>query len=236
MKSLSLFIHVYYPNSWKLICERCDHIFQQANNIIVTACHDDVIEEIKATEYNIVVLKVPNIGKDIGGKLGSLSYYLTCCQETEYLAFLHDKISPQTINAEYWFDKLYEIFKKKKFSRVMELFGRHKNIGIAGSKTFLKNEFIKQKKIFDTTNNNILQKLIKAFGLTCKAYNYIGGTIFIARSKIFNHFFSAHSPLQIRESLEPGNVLDLEHGTNTHSWERMFCLIAQAQGYKVVGV
>src|ERR1044072_5618620 len=102
MNSLSFFIHVYYPGSWKMILGKCAWLMKDAENIIVTACHDEVIAEIKTASPEAVVLKVPNMGKDIGGKLASISYYLNFCRPTSYLAFLHDKISPQTLNAEYW--------------------------------------------------------------------------------------------------------------------------------------
>lgn len=232
--SISVIIHVYYPRSWKLIRKHCMPLLERASNIIITACHEDVMEELDIE--NAVVLKSTNMGKDIGGKLISLAYYLSFCQPTDYIVFLHDKISPQSINADYWFNKLYEVFEEGNFSKMLRLFGKKKKIGIAGSKHFLKNEYIKSENKFNSTNSSILMKLINTFKLKCKSYNYIGGTIFMAKSEIFSNFFSRHHSLDIREQLEPGNVLDLDKGTYTHSWERMFCFIAQAQGYKVVGV
>lgn len=236
MNSLSFFVHVYYPGSWQLILGKCAHLFAKAENIIVSACHDEVINEIKSATPEAIILKVPNKGKDIGGKLAGISYYLNFCRPTEYLAFLHDKISPQTLNAEYWFDQLYDIFGEKKLEEISRRFVSDSRVGLAGSKIFLKNEYSKSRQGFDTTNNEILQELIKRYDIGSSDHNYIGGTIFIVRNEIFTRFFSEHSALQIRASLETGNVLDLESGTQTHSWERLFGLITQHQGYKVIGV
>lgn len=236
MNSLSFFVHVYYPGSWKLILAKCERHFQKAENIIVSACHDEVIAEIRRATPEAMILKVPNKGKDIGGKLAGISYYLNFCRQTEYLAFLHDKISPQTLNAGYWFDQLYDIFEDKKIGEIFRRFESDKRTGLAGSKIFLKNEYSKSKKSFATTNNEILLELISRYNLSSNDHNYIGGTIFIVRNEIFTRFFLEHSALQIRSSLETGNVLDLESGTQTHSWERLFGLIAQHQGYKVIGV
>jgi lipopolysaccharide biosynthesis protein len=232
--TISVIIHVYYPGSWQLIRQNCISLLKRANNIIITACHEDVIEELDME--NAVILKSTNVGKDIGGKLISLEYYLSFCKPTEYIVFLHDKISPQSINADFWFNKLYEVFEENKFPKMIRLFDKKKKIGIAGSRYFLKNEYIRSEKKFDSTNSSILLQLIEKFKLKCKSYNYIGGTIFMAKSEIFSNFFSRHHSLEIREQLEAGNMLDLYSGTYTHSWERMFCFIAQAQGYKVVGV
>jgi hypothetical protein len=40
----------------------------------------------------------------------------------------------------------------------------------------------------------------------------------------------------IREGLESGNALDFTRGTNIHAWERLFSLLANAQGFKVSGI
>ncbi|HTE27555.1 rhamnan synthesis F family protein [Flavitalea sp.] len=236
MTDLSFFIHVYYPGSWKLITGKCGHLFKEATQIIVSACHDEVIEEIRSLTPEVIILKVTNKGKDIGGKLASLSYYYNFCEPTTYFAFLHDKISPQTLNAGYWFDQLYDIFSIEKFSKIVSLFESTKNIGIAGSKAFLKNEYSKSKKRFDTTNDEILHELLVAYDLSPATYDYIGGTIFVARTDAMNEFFKKYRPLQLRQKLEDGNVLDLEHGTYTHSWERLLCFIPQAAGYKLAGI
>jgi Rhamnan synthesis protein F len=232
--SITVLIHIYYPGSWKIIRDKCMFLLQKATNVIITVCHEDVIKEI--TWDNATILQVTNVGKDIGGKLVSMKYYLTFCQRTEYLVFLHDKISPQSLNADFWLDKLYEIFEENKLMKMLKTFGKRKKVGITGAKLFLKNEYVKYQKRFNTTNHSILLRLMNKFSLRCKSHNYIGGTIFMARSEIFSRFFSWHSPLEIRESLETGNVLDLDKGTNTHSWERLLCFIASAQGYKVTGI
>lgn len=234
MSSYSVFIHVYYPGSWKLIKEKCSYLLDTAASIIITVCHDDVMAEIDIERA--VIFKVTNVGKDIGGKLVSMAYYLQFCMPALYIILLHDKISPQTINADFWFNQLFGIFEEKKLKSVIQLLNGSKNTGIAGSKYFLKNEYIRSEKKFTTTNNRILTNLIGEYGLKCKSYDYIGGTVFIAKSRIFSAFFSRHSPLAIREQLEPGNVLDLTHGTYTHAWERMLCFIAQDQGYSIIGV
>lgn len=232
--SISIFIHVYYPGSWKIIREKCLFLLQRATNIIITACHEDVINEIEWE--NATILQVTNVGKDIGGKLVSMKYYLTFCEPTEYLVFLHDKISPQSLNADFWLNKLYEVFEENKLRRVLRMFGKRRKIGITGAKIFLKNEYIRYQQRFNTTNHSILLGLMDKFNLKCKSHYFIGGSIFIARSEIFSRFFSWHSPLEIREGLETGNVLDLDSGTYTHSWERLFCFIAEAQGYSVKGI
>jgi hypothetical protein len=232
---MTLIIHLYYAGSWEMIKKKCSYIIDIATKIIITSCYNEVIDEIEPHK-KLIIFKVPNKGKDIGGKLAALYHYIKFCEKTEYLIFVHDKISPQTINAEYWSDKLFSIFEKKKFQSALLKMSQSRKIGIIGAKAFLKNEYIRSKNEFATTNNKILLQLLNEYSVTASRYNYIAGTIFISRSKIFENFFSVFSPLKAREKLEAGNVLDLTEGTYTHSWERLMCYIGESQGYLIEGL
>ena len=239
MAGLTLFIHLYYPGSWKTLEKKCSGAIRQARQIILTACHDDVLDETMSSTHglpDIVRLKVPNKGKDIGGKLLALCYYLRCCPKTKYIGLLHDKVSPQTINAHYWSDTLYNPFSEQGLRKVLHKLDNDSRIGIVGAKSFLKNEFDHSKKIFETTNDSLLHELIKEYDLHCRKYDFIAGTIFVCRSAIMEDFFSRHPALEARAALEEGNVMDLQYGTYTHTWERLFCFIAERQGYTIEGI
>jgi len=238
MPGLTLIIHLYYPGSWQLLENKCASLIHRAGLIIITACHDDVLNETRRSlnSETVIRLKVPNQGKDIGGKLAALSYYMHLCEKTDYIALLHDKVSPQTINADYWSQQLYGPFSEEGLDKAFRLLEQDNRVGIVGSKAFLKNEFMPMEKKFDTTNNDLLQQLIREYRLYGRIYDFIAGTIFLGRSRIFENFFSKNSALEARARLEPGNVLDLEKGTYTHSWERLFCFIAEDQGYTIKGI
>jgi len=236
MQDITFFIHLYYPGSWQLIRNKCAPVLQEATQVVITVCYDEVIEEIGNTDDRITILKVTNKGKDIGGKMAALSYYLHFCQKTEYFAFLHDKISPQTINSEYWFENLFSIFEINNFNKALERLQKDRKTGILASRNFIRNEFIAAENKFDTTNNDLLWKMLTNYQLNGEPYDFVAGTVFIGRSIFLEKFFSTHSPLEARESLEKGNVLDLESGTYTHSWERLLCFIAEDQGYKITGI
>jgi hypothetical protein len=92
------------------------------------------------------------------------------------------------------------------------------------------------ERTFTTTNHQLLMEMIRDYRLHGRIYDFIAGTIFIGRSRIFQKFFSTHSPLDARAKLETGNVLDLAAGTYTHSWERLFCFIAEDQGHTIKGI
>lgn len=232
---VTVLVHIYYPGSWAIISQKCAPLLRMASAIIVTVCHDDVMQEIPRA-HNLIILKVPNKGKDIGGKLAAMAYYINFCTKTPYITFLHDKISPQSINADYWSDQLYSIFSEKLFQKALHSLHSNRTKGIVGAQAFVKNEYSPSRKVFVGNNDKMLRGLMADYGLSCKACNFIAGTIFIAKSQIFEYFFSKFSALAAREKLETGNVLDLEGGTYTHSWERLLCFIAEDQGYTVSGI
>jgi len=239
MAALTLFIHIYYPGSWQQLSADGAALIRRADRIILTSCHDDVLAETRRSSLplkDIVRLKVPNKGKDIGGKLAGLSYYMQLCSKTEYIALLHDKVSPQTINADHWSRELYGPFSEEGLEKALQQLDQDNRIGVLGAETFLKNEYLPLEKRFATTNNDLLQQMIREYHLQGKIYDFIAGTIFLGRSRPFENFFAKHSPLEARARLEEGNVLDLEKGTYTHSWERLFCFIAEDQGYTIKGI
>jgi len=238
MPGLTLLIHLYYPGSWPLLEDRCRSVLRKADTIIITACHDDVLDEVRPPKKDsaVIRLKVPNKGKDIGGKLAAFSYYMRFCEKTGYIALLHDKVSPQTINADYWSQQLYSLYSKEGLHKALQLLEQDPHIGIVGAKTFLKNEYMPSERTFATTNHQLLMEMIRDYRLHGRIFDFIAGTIFIARSCIFEQFFSTHSALDARARLETGNVLDLAAGTYTHSWERLFCFLAEDQGLSIKGI
>ncbi len=232
--TISVIVHVYYPGSWALIKKKCGDILVRSENILISSCYDDVIQEID--EKRAVIFKVSNLGKDIGGKLVSLKYYLDFCNKTDLIIFLHDKISPQTLNSVYWFDKLYEVFEPAKFHKVLSIFKKKENVGMIGSKQFLNNEYIKPAGSFDTNNKDIMVSMMEQYNILTREHDFIAGSIFIVKSLLYENFFGIVNPLEVRAMLELGNVLDLSHGTYTHAWERLLSFIVSSQNYKVKGI
>lgn len=232
---ICLLIHIYYPGSWKRIKEKCAPLLATARQVIVTCPHPDVIREIDWP--GACVLRVPNEGKDIGGKLAAFAYYQRFVPACDYVALIHDKISPQTLHSDSWFDSLFGIFGGELFQKALLTFDARPEVGVIGAGHFvMTNEYDKAAGRFNTTNDEMLRALIRQYDLSSPSYDYISGTIFLARSEPYRAFFGAHPALALRVGLEPGNVMDFEKGTYTHCWERLFCYIASAKGLKVIGI
>jgi lipopolysaccharide biosynthesis protein len=227
----SILIHIYYPTSWNsFLRERLLDMAAFKPNLLINFCNindnKQLISTIKADFPQAFFTVTPNKGKDIGGKLALMDLYLKLKLESDYLVFLHDKISPHALQGDVWRKTLFKIIEKDNIERILELFKNHQNIGIIGAKEFIQNEYDEKLKKFDTPNETNIKFLLNHFGLKINRFSFIGGTMFWVRSSIMTDFFKQHPPLKYRKMLEYGNVMDTNKGTLSHTWERILSWIA----------
>jgi hypothetical protein len=177
-----------------------------------------------------------NVGKDLGGKLFLFQVLLENNISDDYIIFLHDKNSPQVINGKQWKNKLWSIAEPQKIKEAISIFEKHKSVGIIANKSAI----IDPEKTGETyayaTNKGILFKEAKKYGILPQDKSFVAGTMFIARLGPYLDFFNIHHPLEIRANMEKGNVLDLEQGTLTHSWERMLSWIVTSKKYTIASI
>lgn len=183
-----------------------------------------------------ITLNHTNQGKDIGGKLIGIDYLLSTKQDIDTLILLHDKRSPHSPLGDFWFDELTKIFRPP-YSAILKETMTKSNVGICCSQNYIKSEYDQASKQFNTNNNDLLRKLLKDYELhPPMPYSFVAGTIFCCKWDPLKTFFLKNDPLKIRSRLEKGNVQDMEQGTLTHSWERIFSWIITSQGYLIKGI
>lgn len=239
--TIAVICHLYYFESWEMMKSKLVNVQKHNPVICINVClgnenRFELIKKIKSDFPDSIILNTPNKGKDIGGKLALIDLYINLNLQCDYILLLHDKVSPHTGLGEIWRNNLFKIVEPLYIEEVLTLFAKSKDVGIVSSKEFIVNEYNKKTDAFNCTSNQILKQLIKDYSLQLKTYDYVGGTMFWIRAEIFNSFFKKHSALQIRSTLENGNVLDHHAGTVTHSWERMLSWIASHNGYDIKGI
>ena len=236
----AILIHIYYKDSWELIFrEKLKQIEGKRFMLLINLSIDIIdkqplIAEILNEFPEAFLIESPNIGKDIGGKLALIDLLLKLDLSPDLLVLLHDKRSPQAIMGERWRNKLLSIIEPSVISRVGKMFLKQENLGVVGAKDFIINEYHKNNS--SRNNNELLTLLVKQYALQTKDHHFIGGTMFWVRSQPFLEFFRTYPPLECRKQLEAGNILDVQNGTYTHSWERLFCWITMSRGYKLKGI
>lgn len=245
---ISIFFHNYYGQHKKWIqffSEKMTVPFNLFYNVVENSIYN--IEEDHRLLSNpqasitgrylnkLIVRKSPNIGKDIGGKLVLMDSYLHLKEETEFIIFLHDKNSPHKVQNQEWQQKLFQIVEPAFAVQTLSLFKENPKVGIIAGVDSIRNEYDESKKSFIGNNLTQLSQLRSEYEIDNTDCRHVAGTMFWVRSLPLVSFFRKHSPLDIRRTLERGNVMDENTGTLTHAWERMLSWIITEQGYTIKG-
>lgn len=184
----------------------------------------------------IVLRRSPNQGKDIGGKLVLLDAALRENEDSEYGIFLHDKKSPYKIQNQEWKDQLFRIVEPAFVQRALAAFSKDQKIGVIAGTDSIRNEYDPATQSFISQNRSLLARLQSENNIVTNDYRYVAGTMFWVRRKPLLDFFTEHPPLDIRKTFERGNVMDDNHGTYAHSWERLMTWLIFTQGYTIKGI
>ena len=184
----------------------------------------------------IVVRRSSNQGKDIGGKLVLLDALAHEPAPGAYAIFLHDKRSPHKIQSQQWKDRLFQIIEPEFVQKALAAFNENKTIGIIAASDSIHNEYDPSLRSFTSNNGPQLTRLRSELNILNTDYRYVAGTMFWARTSPLLDFFGRFPPLDIRTTLERGNIMDETAGSTTHAWERLFSWLIFAQGYTIKGL
>jgi len=245
----TLFFHNYYGEheSWiKLFSESFRVPFVLCYNIVEDSIYNldfdrskmDLLQEAASGPWlkQLIFRRSPNLGKDIGGKLVLMDAWLREGNTTDYHIFLHDKKSPHKIQGKEWQTKLFRIIEPSFTEEALTAFKRNKQTGIVAGADTINNEYSNSLGSYVSHNRDLLQTLQSKFSIDTTDHRYVAGTMFWARSAPLLDFFRKHPPLDIRKSLEKGNIMDETGGTVTHAWERLLSWLIFTQGYTIKGI
>ena len=179
-----------------------------------------------------------NIGKDIGGKLFLLAYYLRRSVQTPYILFTHDKKSPQVVDGDRWRNRLLAPFRTKALlDEAIDRLQHDREATIlcangAVSRLADRGEL----GHYGFANKELVLQLASHYACLPENKDFVAGTIFLAKAAPLRSFFSQYDPLEIRGTLERGNVLDYDSASYTHAWERLLSWISTYEGQKIIEV
>jgi lipopolysaccharide biosynthesis protein len=245
----TLFFHNYYGEheSWiKLFSEKLHFPFILCYNIVEDSIYNLDYDGLKLDRLRqmasgpwlkkMILRRSPNRGKDIGGKLVLIDALLREEIKTDYYIYLHDKKSPHKVQSREWQAKLFRIIEPSFMEQALTAFTRNKQTGIVAGADTIQNEYSDSLESYASHNRDYLQSLQSEFSIDTTNHQFVAGTMFWARSAPFLNFFGKYPPLDIRKSLEGGNILDETGGTVTHAWERLLSWLIFAQGYTIKGL
>jgi hypothetical protein len=117
----------------------------------------------------------------------------------------------------------------------LKLFSENNQCGLIATEEYIITEAFEDGS-FSGINGSLLTAILARYSIQPTNYLFVAGTMFWAKAKPVNDFFNKHNPLEIRQQLEDGNVLDNFSGTVTHSWERLLSWIVTSQHYSINGI
>jgi lipopolysaccharide biosynthesis protein len=245
----SVFFHNYYGDheNWvQCLSEKITLPFTLFYNIVEDSLYnleddhrlmDRMQQAASGSQLKKIILRrSSNQGKDIGGKLVLLDACLRNGINDEYQVFLHDKKSPYKVQGREWADKLFRIIEPSFIEKTLIFFREHPDTGIISTIDSIMDEYDFRTRSFASNNRIQLTQLRSGFNIANEDHRYVAGTMFWARSLPILDFFRQHHPLEIRKTLEKGNIMDENDGSYTHAWERMLSWLIFARGYTIKGL
>lgn len=241
VERITVLCHIYYENSLDIIKPYLYALKKYKVNYYFNVCSEtsyseQLVTELKEAFNTAIITSSTNVGKDIGGKLVLIDTYIKLKEQADYLILLHDKISPHTSLGTRWREKLFSILEPASVDSIMQAFAKSSTTGLIAGNQLIRDEYHKNSNTYQCTSNEILHGLRNKYSITAVKHSFIAGTMFWVRAKIYEDFFSTHQPLQVRSTLEKGNIQDQEKGSFAHAWERMFSWIVYQQGFNIKGV
>jgi len=161
-------------------------------------------------------------GCDTGAFLLQIQHLLKTGKKYDYIFKIHTKTNNEVF--KHWKEELLNITSgtSKKVSKVIDMFEKHRKIGIICHKKWIIDVDTKYQHFIDICDRYSL----KTEG------RFVAGTIFWVRFNIIEIFFrnlnfdKEYGLCELGKPFEP---------SYTHAWERIFGLIVLQCGYKIYG-
>ena len=230
MKCVTI-IHIFYYELLDELSEAVKNIQNIENDTYITISENlkSRSEEIKGKFPNATLLIVSNVGYDVWpflyvlGKINLDEYDFIVKLHTKGNA--HGKLKNVCIDRHEWRRRLLNfVSSKENFGKTLELF-KNNHVGAVSDQLVIYDYHHDLEKRFYEK----IRGLMLEFGFEYKSeYQFIAGTMFMARASLFKYLLGAFSE---------GDFFfpDKEHsGGLPHVLERIFGYSVCAQGYKIV--
>ena len=222
--------HLFYYDVFEEILNLLDNILEPFDLYITTPFEADIPKIIKDADrkkISIRVLLSRNKGRDVGPfvelfRKGYLDRY-------DSVLKLHTKKSFYSDKGELWRRELYKSLcgDTMKVMRILEIIRKQKYGLIGPARYFLTNNK------YMGGNREVLDRILKGcgvkYGLREFELGFFAGTMFWFNPKAFELIKNLPKEMLFFEE-----ELGQQDSTLAHAFERIFCIIAQKEGYEIV--
>lgn len=229
---VAVVVHLYYVDLLEEILSYLDNIPVPIDLFITTCFEADIVQIINKLNYreqSVTIMLGENRGRDVGPftalyRSGMLDNY-------EAVLKLHSKKSRYSDQGSFWRKQLYEPLCGNSLTvlRTLKLL-RCQGVGIVGPEDY----FLSHDNFWGANRATLAEILISA-GIKIPdagpELGFFAGTMF---------WFAPNALISLKRM--PDTVMAFEpesgkqDGTLAHAWERAFCLLARATGYKITAM
>lgn len=234
MKVLVIF-HIFYPESASWYLEQMRNIHSCSWDLIVTgpSFSKRTMDAVLAVKPDAAFVTTENIGYDVWPFIAAFRTVKPA--EYDIVVKLHTKkeddysisLNGMKVDGKKWRDLLVcpLLGSPKRFSKLLDAFGRHRNAGIAFNRQLgfrLKRENPEDCGMFDDE--------VKRLGMERRKCIFCSGTVFAAREEAIGFLRDERIGSDIFENSGPSH----SRGTMAHVYERLIPMAAESRGYRYV--
>ena len=227
MKPILVHLHIYYPHLYDEFKQCILNIAPHKFDLFVTMVeeHSEIISDIRDNFPNAKIEVVENRGYDVGPFIYVLNQ--VNLDDYEYVVKIHTKsdkpqgtkLSNFNLSGDKWRKELLGFISN--WQKSINLIDKNKKVGmVAGT-----NIILMDKEDPDMKINKKAKEILSKYGITLnKRFDFVAGTMFLARSCIFK-------PIQYKFSLSDFELVSKDGYTLAHILERVFGILVSYNGY-----
>ncbi len=232
LRETAFIVHIWYHDVFEKHIE--PHIHQYRNsssfffNFVKGNESPSLVEYIKTTYKNSVILYSENEGRDIRGYFNCLSYINKNNLSFESYVFLHTKnqhLGPRAVTCLK--STLRDTVQyPETLVSALEILKHDDSVGMIGSHE------MKQEGFWTDEEKIKTYYILNEFGYAPDKIEFFEGTMFIVKAKIFDKFFRSQKVIDkyVGMFYEDGS----KHSGWHHAWERVFPTLVTIEGYDLM--
>ena len=237
MKKLLVIFHVYYSGQVGYFLDRLGSIVDCEWDLTVTysVLDEAVREKITAFKPDARFVKATNYGYDIWPFISAVKQ--TDISGYKYVMKIHTKNCNEEVNringmrlkGYMWRDLLVDSMLKDKqqFLRTMSILDSDPKVGMVCS-----GELLKKPSKGLAEDLSALDRELERIGMETKDRRFCAGTMFVARSAVFDVLRTD----LVSEEIFVGLAKSHSAGTRSHVYERVLGCLVSANGYTIRGL
>jgi lipopolysaccharide biosynthesis protein len=222
---IAVLVHIFYTDVWNEIFPLLLPIKDQIHiDISLYEKNDNskILEDLK--NFHIIKIRyMENVGVDIGPFL----FQINELDENTYPYFIKLHSKKSFISKLDWKHILFHtlVGSSDILNRNKNLLDSNSNMGAITDPVTIMTNIGK--------NQNYINVLSKLLNIKTSKKEFMAGSMFMSRTKIFKKYFTSAFVNAIYPLLETGKVSDREHGTYCHGLERIFGKIISNENLQI---